>query len=205
MAEVEVMEAKAVAIEKQGSAEANVMGLKFKAEADGIKDKAESMKIFDEVGREHEEFKLKLNKVKEVELAEISVKKDIAQQQAVILGEALKSARIDIVGGDNIFFDRLVNSITNGKSVDRIVQNSEVLTDVKDTFFGDNHDETKQRIRDFVSQFGLGSEDVKNLTVSALVMKMIGKADKENKSVLNSVLSTVKEMGIAERPAREFI
>ena len=42
-----------------------------------ITEKAEAMKIFDGVGREHEEFKLNLNKDKEIELAQISVTKDI--------------------------------------------------------------------------------------------------------------------------------
>ena len=61
-AEAEVMEVRAVAVEKEGTAEAKVMELKYHAEADGIRDKAEAMKIFDAVGKDHEEFKLKLNK-----------------------------------------------------------------------------------------------------------------------------------------------
>ena len=90
----EVSAAKAEAKEKDGTAEANVVEIKFQAEAKGITEKAEAMKIFDGVGREHEEFKLNLNKDKEIELAQISVTKDIAEQQALIVGEALKSAQI---------------------------------------------------------------------------------------------------------------
>ena len=37
-------------------------------EAKGIEEKAEAMKLLDGVGKEHEEFKLRLNKNKEVEL-----------------------------------------------------------------------------------------------------------------------------------------
>ena len=48
----------AVAIEKKGTAEATVLELKFAAEASGIQKKAEAMKLFDGVGKEHEEFKL---------------------------------------------------------------------------------------------------------------------------------------------------
>ena len=47
-----------------------------------ITEKAEAMKLFDGVGREHEEFKLNLNKDKEVQLAQIHVQKDIAASQA---------------------------------------------------------------------------------------------------------------------------
>ena len=48
----EVKELKAVALEKEGTAEAKVMEMKYHAEADGIRDKAEAMKIFDAVGNE---------------------------------------------------------------------------------------------------------------------------------------------------------
>ena len=40
-----------VACEKEGTAEAKVMEMKYHAEADGIRDKAEAMKIFDAVGK----------------------------------------------------------------------------------------------------------------------------------------------------------
>ena len=93
-AEAEVMEAKAVALEKEGTAEAKVLELKYHADADGIRDKAEAMKIFDAVGKEHEEFKLRLNKDLEIELAEINIRKEIAAEQAKIVAEALKAANI---------------------------------------------------------------------------------------------------------------
>ncbi len=204
MAEAEVQEAKAVSLEKEGTAEATVMERKYHAEADGIRDKAEAMKIFDAVGKDHEEFKLKLNKDLEIELAEVNVQKDIAAEQAKIVGEALKSARIDIVGGDNNFFNRLVNSITTGKTVDRMVENSEVLGDVREALLGEDADESVQKIRDFVSRFGVTSEDVKNLSVSALVMQMMEKADKKDKGVLSTILDTVKQSGIADMPAKNL-
>ena len=203
-AEAEVMEAKAVALEKEGTAEAKVMELKYHADADGIRDKAEAMKIFDAVGKEHEEFKLRLNKDLEIELAEINIRKEIAAEQAKIVGEALKAANIEIIGGENQFFERLVNAITTGKSVDRAVNNSRVLTDLKEGLIGSNEQTAAQQIRRFVSQFGLTSEDVKNLTISALVGKLIAKSDKENKGVLNNLLNTVKELGIANKPVKEL-
>ncbi len=205
MAQAEVTEAQAVALEKEGTAQAKIMELKYHAEADGIRDKAEAMKIFDAVGKDHEEFKLRLNKDLEVELAEINIQKDIAEQQAIIVGEALKSARIDIVGGENRFFERLVGSITSGKSVDRMVDNSELLTNVKETFLTNDSEETVQKIRDFVGQFGIKSQDIANLSVSALMLKLIEKSDKGQKGTLQSLLDTVKSLGMADVPAKNFI
>jgi len=203
-AEAEVTEAKADALEKEGTAEAKVMELKYHADADGIRDKAEAMKIFDAVGKEHEEFKLRLNKDLEIDLAEINIRKEIAAEQAKIVAEALKAANIEIIGGENQFFERLVNAITTGKSVDRAVNNSRVLTDLKEGLIGSGEQTAAQQIRRFVSQFGLTSEDVKNLTVSALVGKLIAKSDKENKGVLNNLLDTVKELGIANKSVKEL-
>jgi len=203
-AEAEVKELKAVALEKEGTAEAKVMEMKYHAEADGIRDKAEAMKIFDAVGKDHEEFKLNLNKDIQIELAEINIRKDIAAEQSKLVGEALKSAKIDIVGGENQFFERLVNSITTGKSVDRMVDNSAVLTDLKDTFLGEDADATRQKIQQFVSRFGVTSEDLKNLTISALMVKLMAKADEGDKGMLSGILDTVKQLGLGNVKASKL-
>ena len=104
LGEAQVKVAMADAIEKEGEAEASVMELKFSADAKGITQKAEAMKLFDGVGREHEEYKLQLNKDLEVELQAIEAQREIAEAQATMVAESLKSANIDIVGGDNQFF-----------------------------------------------------------------------------------------------------
>lgn len=204
-AQAEVMQIKAVAIEKQGTAEAKVLELKYHAEADGIRDKADAMKLFDGVGKDHEEFKLRLNKDRDIELAEINIRKDIAAEQAKLVSEGLKSAKIEIVGGENRFFERLVNSITTGKSVDGMVSHSKVLGDVRSALLGSDAENARSQICKCISQFGLSTEDVKNLTISALVMKLIAQADAEQKGVLNGILNTVKELGIGERPAGEWV
>ena len=79
LGEAEVMVAKADATKKTGTAEAEVLKMKFSAEANGIQEKAEAMKLFDSVGREHEEFKLTLNKEKEIEIAAIQIHRGAAQ------------------------------------------------------------------------------------------------------------------------------
>jgi hypothetical protein len=125
------------------------------------------MKLFDSVGREHEEFKLRLNKEKDIELAQIRTQADIAASQAGVLGEALRHAKIDIVGGEAQFFDRITNAIAGGKSLDRLIDNSKALTDVKDTFFSGDPEQFHTQLRGYIDRFGLNSEDLKNLTISA--------------------------------------
>ena len=200
LAEAQVLQARAVALEKQGTAEAKVLELKATSEATGIKSKAEAMKLLDGVGREHEEFKLRLNKDKEIELSKISVQKDIAAAQAQVLGEALKHARIDIVGGDGQFFDKITGAITTGKTVDRILENSAALTDVKETFFNSDPEYFFSQMKNYVDKFGLTSEDMKNLTISAALGQMINLAeDGKLKMALNSLLSQAHRTGFAEK------
>lgn len=205
VAEAEVIEAKAAALEKQGTAEAKVMEMKYHSEADGIRDKAEAMKIFDSVGKEHEEFKLQLNKDKDIELAEIGIRKQIAAEQAKIVAEALKSAKIEIIGGENQFFERLVNSITTGKSVDKVINSSIALSEFKDGLLSGGEGAALEQIKKFVGRFGMSSEDVKNLTISALVTKMLAKADGEDRGMLSDILKAVKQMGIGNKPAKDVI
>jgi uncharacterized membrane protein YqiK len=197
LAEVQVLEARSIATQKQGAAEAEVLQLKANAEAEGITSKAEAMKLFDSVGKEHEEFKLRLNKDKEVELAQIRVQADIASSQATVIGEALKSAKIDIVGGDTQFFDRITGAISAGKAIDRLVNNSAALTEVKETFFNGDAEYFHTQVRSYIDRFGLTSDDVKNLSVAAALTQMVTLADdSKTKGLLNGLIGHAKRLGL---------
>ncbi|MDE0936391.1 MAG: flotillin family protein [Mariniblastus sp.] len=206
LAEAQVTLEKAVALEKQGTAEAKVIELKFEADAIGITQKAEAMKLFDGVGKEHEEFKLRLHKEKDVEIAGIDAQRQIAEAQAQMVAESLRSAKIDIVGGDSKFFDSIVNSITAGKQVDRIVDNSEVLTDVKETFFNGDPTQFKAEINRYIDLFGVTSEDVKNLSVAALIGQMMGlTSDREVLDRLQEMMGAANRTGVAGQNAGKVI
>jgi len=206
VAEAKGMEAKASAIEKEGTAEATVMQLKFSSEADGIQQKAEAMKLFDSVGKEHEEFKLKLNKEKEIEIAAIHTQKDIAEAQSNIVGQALKTARIDIVGGESTFFNQIVDSVKAGKSVDRFIHNSETMTDIKQTFFNGDPDYFRNKLTDFAGQFNMSFEDVKDLSVVGLIGRMLTMADTdEAQSELRRMLDKVTGTSLASRKVSTLV
>ncbi|MFP6668242.1 MAG: SPFH domain-containing protein [Pirellulales bacterium] len=201
-AEANVQKAKAESLEKEGLAEATVMKEKFQSEADGITEKAKSMKLFHQAGKEHEEFKLRLNKDKDVELAAIGIQKDIAEEQAKVVGQALETARIDIVGGDTEFFDRIVNSVTGGKVVDRYIGNSHVLQDIKQTFFNGDPEYFKKKLDEFFDMFNLDTADVKNISIAALIGKMISMSDSADvRSELEVLLDMAEKTGLADRKA----
>ena len=188
--------------EKEGTVEADVLKKKYLAEAEGIKEKADSMKNLNEAGREHEEFKLKLQKEKEIELANINIQKEIAESQASIIREALKAAKIDIVGGETMFFDQIIGSIAKGKSYDRLVDNSEVLTDIKDTFINGDPEYFKNQLREFIDKFNMTSEDVKNLSIAGAINKMMIKAEGNDKTALGNLLNIVNKSGKGDLPVK---
>src|SRR5918997_1286445 len=137
LAEVQVQERNAEAIEKVGRAEAVVarekalaaadgMREKLKGEAEGLQEKAGAMAALDAASREHEEYRLRLEAEKEIRLAGIDVHRQVAEAQAQVVSAGLAKANIDIVGGDSVFFDKLLGSIAMGKSVDGFVQHSQV-------------------------------------------------------------------------------
>jgi len=189
----------------KGQADAEVIRAKGVADANAIELKAGAMKLFEEAGQEHEEFKLKLEKAKTVELAQIDVQRQIAEQQAIVVGEALKSANIDIVGGETQFFDRITNAITNGKVVDRTVGNSQVLDDVKETFFNGDPDYFKSQLSTWIEDFGIKTEDLKNLSVAALLGNLVGTAKGNERQKLVGMLGAAERFGVSEMKATELL
>ena len=180
--------AEGVSIESKGVAEGKSVEAIRLAEAQGAEkmglaealaktEMAKAIELFNKASQDHEEFRLQLDKDKDVELADINIKKDIADAQARVMGEALKSANIDLVGGEQDFFDRVVSSVSQGKVVDRLVDNSQTITDVKNTFFNGDPDHLKNKLAGWIKASGLKSEDVKNLTISALLASMVSKTE----------------------------
>ncbi len=205
IAEAKGIEAKAVANQKQGMAEAAVSLEKYHSEATGITEKAEAMKQLDSVGKEHEEFKLRLEKEQTVEIAAIEAQKGIAESQAGVVGEALRAARIDIVGGDGQFFEQITSAVKGGKAIDRFVYNSRVATDIKDTFFNGNPEYFRDKLLEMVRQFNLSTDDIKDLSIAALIAKLMGLTKAEDvRGQLTSLLAMASSAGVADNKVKQL-
>ncbi|MFT4667954.1 MAG: flotillin [Polaribacter sp.] len=224
IAEARGIEAKAAAHKMQGlaeaavaaelgAAEAKVMTQKYTAEAKGVEEKALAMQKLDGVGKEHEEFKLRLEKEKVIELAQINVQQHIAEAQAKVLAEAFKTAKIDIVGGEMTFVDNIMNAINRGKSIDRVLDNSQHLTDVKNRLLSSssissngNSDGILSKIKALITKTGITTEDLKNLTLSTLLLKIQDQVtEKEDLSLLDQLMKMTQDLGIGQKPAEEIL
>lgn len=194
--------AKAEAIKEEGLAEAEVIKEKAIADAAGIEEKANAMKKLDGVGKEHEEFKLRLDKELQVDLAQINIQKEIADAQALVIAEALKAANIDIVGGETMFFDQIIGQVTKAKGFDRLVQHSDNIQEVKDAILGS--DDVKgnllEKVKEFATKYGISSEDIKNLTIANLLMDLKQKSKNQEENVLfSNLFNLAKGLGLSDK------
>ena len=197
--EAVVIEKKADAVKKEGIAQAEVIKEKALAEAAGITEKAEAMKKLNEAGKDHEEFRLKLNKEKEVELAQIAIQKDIADAQSLVLAEAFKSAKIDIVGGDNTFFDNVIRQVSAGKGLDKFVNHSENAQILRENLLGDGEN-IIGKVMGMVDKYKISSDDIKNMSIASLIFKLNSVADQQERGILERALDMAKHLGVENKP-----
>jgi hypothetical protein len=202
-----VRERDAEAIEKVGRAEAAVArekalaaadGLreKLKGEAEGLTEKAAAMAALDSASRGHEEYRLRLEAEKEIRLAGIDVHRQVAESQAMVVAAGLEKANIDIVGGDSVFFDKLLGSITLGKSIDGFVEHSNVAQGLAAPYL----DGSGNLPADLSRLLGsVSTADLSNLTLSAFLLQQIKAASGGDADKLRELKSEVERLGLGEQ------
>ncbi|MEV4290242.1 flotillin family protein [Nonomuraea bangladeshensis] len=207
LAQVQVKERDAAAIEKVGraeavalreklAAEAAAVGEKLKSEAEGLTEKAAALAALDEASRAHEEYRLRLEAEKEIRLKHIDVSRAVAESQAGVLAAGLTNANIDIVGGESTFFEKVVGSITAGKAVDGFVEHSQVATALAAPYVNGQASIAADLAR---VVGGISTEDLKNVTVSALLMKLIQDGGPQA-GAMGELLDTARRLGVADSP-----
>ncbi|WP_309097932.1 flotillin family protein [Streptomyces sp.] len=190
------LRAEAEGAQAQALAEAAAIGEKLKAEAEGLTQKAAAMAALDDASRGHEEYRLRVQADKEIRLAGLDVQRQVAEAQATVLATGLESADINIVGGESVFFDRLMSSIALGKGVDGFVQHSETAQALARPWLEGTSSFTDDLGRILAS---VTTADVQNLTVSALLMKLM-KTGGADAGQLQQLLDKAGELGLADRP-----
>ncbi|MBL7471180.1 SPFH domain-containing protein [Robertkochia sediminum] len=201
-AEAAGIEAKAEADLKEGKAAAEVIKEKALADAAGLEEKAAAMKKLDGVGRDHEEFKLRLDKELQVEMAQINIQKEIADAQAEVISNALKAANIEIIGGETMFFEQIMGQIATGKGIDKMVNNSSNIQEIKNSILGsdDIKGNLLAKVKQFSEKYGISSEDIKNLTVAGLLMELRSRSnDASEKTMLSNLYNLAQGMGLSDK------
>jgi len=198
LAEAQITLAQADAHERQGEAEAKALELKLTAEAKGIEEKAlaeakglrekqDVLNAMSEQAREFETFGLRLNQERELTLAKLDNSVDLAEKQAGVLATALSEANINIMGGDGEFLRQFMNSITVGKSIDGLVNESDTVKALfKDHLNGDRN--IMDDLGGVLAGASQTSETMKNFNMAKL-LSTLNNADDTQKGALASLLS----------------
>lgn len=180
----------------QATADAAMIGEKLKAEAAGLTEKAAAMAALDDASRGHEEYRLRLAAEKEIRLAGLDAQRQVAEAQATIVAAGLENADIDIVGGESVFFDRLVSSISLGKSVDRFMANSDTAKALAGPWLNGSSSFTEDLTRVLGS---VSTGDVQNLTVSGLLMRMMAAPGVgADAGQVRQLLESARRLGLAD-------
>ena len=192
LATVHVRSADAEATVLTGQADAQVIEARFQAEAKGLREKFEAMKAMSPDTRAHEEFRMRLENAQEATLKAIEAQTSIAREQAEVLSTALGNARIDIVGGEGDYFERFVNALAVGKGIDGAIAKSNTLqVALKDHLSGER--DMVGDLRDIVGALGGASGELQNLSVAALLTKVMQDGDDGQKAALKNLLDGLRK------------
>ena len=165
LAQVRVREADAGAIRATGQAEAEAIEVKLKGEAAGLTEKAAAMKELEGVGQEYDLTVKRIDANKEVQLAEGSARVETSKA----MGQALSMANIDIVGGTDVFVDRIMGAVATGKAITGMATSTDELTTATAPYLNGD--------KDLVGALagalgGLGPEGLANLSVARLLTQL---------------------------------
>jgi uncharacterized membrane protein YqiK len=187
LAEVAVRTADADAALRAGQVDAQVVEAKFNAEAKGLREKFDAMKVMSPDTRAHEEYRLRLEMAHAETMKGIDAQTHIAKEQAEVLGSALSKANIDIVGGQGDYFERFVNAISVGKGLDGTIAKSNTLqVAFKDQLAGKR--DVVEDLRHLVGALGSSSGELQNLSVAAFVAKVMKDGSEPQKAALQNLM-----------------
>lgn len=186
--------AEARVLREKGLAEAEAIREKMKGESEGLTAKAKAMGALDERSRQHEEYRLRLEMERSVELAGIEARREVAEAQARVLSDGLKSAKIDIIGGESMFLDRVVGAVSMGKSVDSFLRSDGGRRLFKD--YLDGTASFTDDLKSVLSRPALSTDKVRDLTLAAFLGKALASAEGEDKSKLDRISQLVQRLGL---------
>lgn len=168
LAEVEVKRADAEAVREQGAAEGEATKSRLAGEGDGLVAKAAGVGAMTSAGQEHEEFRIRLETHRDIALAGVTARADVAKSVGSALGEALSNADMQIVSDEGIV-ERILSAAGHGQALDGFIGNSNGANTLLSPYLeGDGN-----FVQDITAGLGgLGAAGVRDLTVAEFVNRL---------------------------------
>ena len=203
LAEVEVKKADAEAVEQLGQAEGEATKAKLAGEGEGLSAKAKGVGAMTSAGQEHEEFRLRLDTQKEVALAGVQAKADVARSAAAALGEAMSNADMQIVSDERIV-ERILSAAGVGQAIDGFISNGDAAGQLLAPYLqGDAN-----IIRDISAGLGgIGASGIRDLTVAEFVARLGGRLSDSGggSAIVDQLKAAVDKSGLGAEPVGAVI
>jgi uncharacterized membrane protein YqiK len=222
LAEVEVQKANAGAIEQTGLANARVthaqadadlkkgqsaaevarltgqadgaaIESRLKGEAAGITDKAAAMKELEGVGKEYDLAVRSIDADVQVRTASINAQRDAQIAQAAAIGAALQTADINIVGGTDMFVDRIMGAAATGTSLQSFTDASQATRQIAAPYLNGDRD-LIETLAGAVG--GLGSSGLANLSLAHFLKVLSDRVGGDEGALLGELVGTLKARGL---------
>jgi uncharacterized membrane protein YqiK len=202
LAQVRVQEAQADVALKQGAADADVarlvgeadgaaMEARLKGEAAGLVEKAEAMKQLEGVGKDYDLAVRNIDADVQVRTAAIDAQRQAAVAQAEAMGAALQTADINIVGGTDMFVDRIMGAAALGKAVDGFADSSDTTRAISKPYLNGERD----LIETLAGAVG-GSQGLANLSLAHFLGVLSEKVGGDEGALLGELVASLKDRGL---------
>jgi uncharacterized membrane protein YqiK len=180
------LEAEAVGKLASGEADAKVIAARYAAESTGLSEKFEALKLMSAETRAHEEERMRLDYTHAENLRAIEANQQIAGEQANVLSQALKTAKIEIVGGEGNYFESFMRSLALGKAIDGTTGKSKLLAQATRDHLSGERDLIAD-IKEIVAAAG-GASAIRDLSVAALMQKLSAGGKTQQAEALKKLL-----------------
>jgi uncharacterized membrane protein YqiK len=192
-AAAKVAEANAEAVRVTGHAEGEAAEAKLKGEAAGLVDKAAAMKELEGVGQAYDLSVKRIDLEQNVRLASVEAQRDLGMKQAEAIGAALQSADIDIVGGTDLFVDRIMGAATAGKALESFSNSSEASRTVMGPYTNGD--------KDLVALLGqtlggLGPSGLAQLSIAQVLNQVAKRIGGDDGALLGELVDGMKDKGL---------
>ncbi|MCP3854165.1 MAG: flotillin family protein [Actinomycetia bacterium] len=198
-AEVDIERQRAEAIRDTGVAEGDATKARLAGEGEGLEAKATGVGAMTEAGRGHEEFRLGLDANKEIALAGIDAKADVARSAAAALGESLSNADMQIVSDEGIV-ERILSAAGHGQAIDGFATNGDTARQLLSPYLeGDGN-----FVADVAAGLGgLGAAGLRDLTIADFIGRLGRRVD--DGGVLDRLRAAIDDAGIADLPVGDLL
>jgi uncharacterized membrane protein YqiK len=203
LAQVRVTEAQADADRKKGDVAAEITRLtgqaegaaseaKLKGEAAGLIEKAAAMKELEGVGQEYDLAVRNIDADVQVRIAAVDAQRDMSIKHSEALGAALSAAKIDIVGGTDMFVDRILGGVSAGKAIEGFANASPASKAIAAPYTSGDKD-----LMELIGNSVGGGAGLANLSVARLLTGIANRLGGSEGQQLSALAAALDERGVS--------